>query len=1485
MKRRMVLCLIIFLGSYVLGQENVTIELPIGINEYLHSAEFSPDGEHLITTSESSPNKIWEVSTGRLVEVIDKPDGKGVSDMVSYSPDGAMIAKRSFGGKLEFLDSKNTRKIHNVLQINNGDIFNYSWSPNGENIFVRYQIWDPVIEKVTGFYGMIWNVESGKKVSDLKELLEEDKFINWSYDSKQLLFCNQNYSNPEIIIRKAKSGKIVFKYSGRKAEVEDNLGDENSKIKVQHSSFSPSSEHFLIQMDNGIAELYNGKTHKLISTHRNFYSFNNSWSSNGSYLLCRRMYEDESIFIANLWDSSSITLEVPEDILNFSWSKNNEIILFEMDGRVQINQTIDGGVVKTIKTDSYNHTDSHYFLMSPNNSTVMWFNNKTGKCTLFSVYNNNSRQILNGRTQKIKSSSWSLNREMILFETEQYVGAWNLSEANLDYIIHEELWEVLGNNSFLTINQNNEFNRWSSTTGQLLDSYKGLYKTHVSDNYNRGEVLFTDDKESAFTIRGYDTLDIWNTRSGLLRSVVINGDGVNMNNISLTDEEKKIAIYCRDSVFVINVDSGNIVYQGSSKVLNSLYWSPNCEYLIVDSSLVRVSDGKLLQRFKGEHLFQWKIKENILIAERENESVEFEITTGRQLNNLEYSTSFYGRDSIRIWRKGELLPVLNISDGKEVKLVSWSNDRGNVILTFDDDSRIIWNIKTGKPSKSIKKNNHIWWSPECQTVIFSINSNITQILWDVNKWIPKHEFSIGTPYKWTSSGSHLVLRHANGGSVFQVDSMLTVFQFKSERPPLLKAQDRYLIGHGYGDNTEVWDVNSGNVLLTINNSDFKFSPNGEFVIFGGKQPEIWKVNPTHLLHKSTKVNNGYSSSSKFRWSSNSKFIEASFLNVIHIWEVLSMNKIAEKKVYDNHWVHWSVNSSFYANRLDSNTIEITDVLKNESFNIRSDFKKILSFKWEKNNSIIILNEDSLIETWDAKNRNIISRIESNVKKITKRQVEFLPANKRDEVKYSIENTTFIVEDSTELNEYELRYLVEFTSFEGGEYFSKTSENYYKGSKGVLNWLTFKIGEQRFPFSQFDLKYNRPDIVLERLGYASPEKIKSYRRAYEKRLQKMSFTEDMLKADFHIPEASIMNEDELPVQIEQDKIALKINASDSKYPLDRINVWINNVPIYGVNGISLRSKMAQDFDSTFQLQLNEGDNKIEVSVLNQAGAESYKETVYMNCTKPTPKPNLYFVGIGVRDYENQDMNLKYSDKDIRDMAELYSTSSSYGKIYIDTFLNASATKNILPQIRKRLESSTIHDQVIFMYSGHGILDDSLDYYLTTHDIDFLQPSTKGIPYEAVDELLDNIPARQKLVLIDACNSGEVDKDELEVTESSGITAEILAPKGDMFKKYATKTNSFEMMQELFTDLRRGTGATVISSSSGKYFSFEDKKYQNGVYTYALKLGLEGAADANEDNEITVSELKEFLYKKVESLTNGKQKPTARQENLEYDFRVW
>ena len=95
-----------------------------------------------------------------------------------------------------------------------------------------------------------------------------------------------------------------------------------------------------------------------------------------------------------------------------------------------------------------------------------------------------------------------------------------------------------------------------------------------------------------------------------------------------------------------------------------------------------------------------------------------------------------------------------------------------------------------------------------------------------------------------------------------------------------------------------------------------------------------------------------------------------------------------------------------------------------------------------------------------------------------------------------------------------------------------------------------------------------------------------------------------------------------------------------------------------------------------------------------------------------------------------------------------------------------------------------------------------------------------------------------------------------------------------------------MKEMFSDIRKGTGAVVVSSAGGGEFAFESESWKNGVFTYSLLNGINSfAADKNNDNMITISELQDYILKQVQTLTKGKQKPTIRQENIDNDFVLW
>jgi uncharacterized caspase-like protein len=96
-------------------------------------------------------------------------------------------------------------------------------------------------------------------------------------------------------------------------------------------------------------------------------------------------------------------------------------------------------------------------------------------------------------------------------------------------------------------------------------------------------------------------------------------------------------------------------------------------------------------------------------------------------------------------------------------------------------------------------------------------------------------------------------------------------------------------------------------------------------------------------------------------------------------------------------------------------------------------------------------------------------------------------------------------------------------------------------------------------------------------------------------------------------------------------------------------------------------------------------------------------------------------------------------------------------------------------------------------------------------------------------------------------------------------------------------SFALMQDLFTDLNRGSGAAVIGAAGGAQFAFE--REGQGVFTASVLKGLRTrAADSNGDGRITVSELRDFVAAQVNDQTGGRQVPTARRESVEFDFDI-
>jgi WD40 repeat protein len=416
----------------------------------------------------------------------------------------------------------------------------------------------------------------------------------------------------------------------------------------------------------------------------------------------------------------------------------------------------------------------------------------------------------------------------------------------------------------------------------------------------------------------------------------------------------------------------------------------------------------------------------------------------------------------------------------------------------------------------------------------------------------------------------------------------------------------------------------------------------------------------------------------------------------------------------------------------------------------------------------------------------------------------------------------------------------------------TPDGYYLAEKEALKSIKFRYGYRALPAEQFDIRFNRPDKVLERLPGSDQAMIKKYHKAYEKRCEKFGIENDTYSS-MDLPEVNVFS----PELYESGKnsITLNISAISSDSKLTSLHILINNVPLHGMRGIHLKDRMK--IDTAIVVILSPKENAIEVFVRSVNGKESLKSDLLFNYKGTFPKPVLYFVGIGISKYENL-RGINYADKDINDF--ITALTSKKGKIYENiieyVYLNEDAVKDSIMTIKQKLLHTNTNDYVVFYYSGHGSLTGDKQYCLTTYDFDVNDTLSVKLTPELIGEMLDSIPARNKACIINACNSGENDSD----------------------------FETLEEMRRMFYDLRGSPGMALLASSA-RYQAALSGKGLNWPYGENTLLGHVLLKILGNNKNLTITDFFTKVQTEVIVLTDGDQKPELRLENPKNNFRIW
>jgi uncharacterized caspase-like protein len=219
-----------------------------------------------------------------------------------------------------------------------------------------------------------------------------------------------------------------------------------------------------------------------------------------------------------------------------------------------------------------------------------------------------------------------------------------------------------------------------------------------------------------------------------------------------------------------------------------------------------------------------------------------------------------------------------------------------------------------------------------------------------------------------------------------------------------------------------------------------------------------------------------------------------------------------------------------------------------------------------------------------------------------------------------------------------------------------------------------------------------------------------------------------------------------------------------------------------------------------------------------------------------------VVIGINEYTNPKLQLNYAVADAGLFADTLKKGavSLFEKVIIKTLVTKEETtrENILRELRA-MQSLNPDDLFVFYVASHGTVDDG-EYFLITSNVGSLSTpklKTDAISQNTLKELVSNIPATKKLIVIDTCSAGRLG-DAIQTAMLTRGTSEDTAMKV----------------------LSRAVGSTILSASTSVQDALEG--YQgHGLFTYVVSDGLTGKADKSGSGFVKTTELADYVDSEV------------------------
>ncbi|HEX7061064.1 MAG TPA: caspase family protein [Woeseiaceae bacterium] len=447
---------------------------------------------------------------------------------------------------------------------------------------------------------------------------------------------------------------------------------------------------------------------------------------------------------------------------------------------------------------------------------------------------------------------------------------------------------------------------------------------------------------------------------------------------------------------------------------------------------------------------------------------------------------------------------------------------------------------------------------------------------------------------------------------------------------------------------------------------------------------------------------------------------------------------------------------------------------------------------------------------------------------------------------------------------------------GTEWLMYSPDGYFDGSRYGGELVAMTRGLDVFSVDQFAVRTNRPDLILSHLGLGREEYIDHLRALYRRRLERSGLQEE---ATFELdaPEVHITS------AVQDGKYAhIEAQLTSRSRPLQSYQVYVNDVPLFPGRGKPLTGKDARVSE---RVELVHGDNLVEIGAFDDRGAEALRARWSAVYRAPV-ESDLYFIGVGVSHYRDPGLDLQFAHKDVLDLAAvLHRYEGAFHRVIVKTYVDEAVTVDNIRKAKEVLREADTDDTVVVLVSGHGAYDASQEatWYYGTWNVDVHDLAGTGASFDQLESLLRDIAPRRKLMLIDACDSGEMDDaaraDIAARAREAGLDPRTSPAMEEAHGGEPRRVFLYDRGRYIYNDLSRRTGAIIFSASHAGEMSFESSSIENGFFTQQIidALGTP-EADTDYDGMISVGELQAWVTVHVGLQTAGLQRPTIDRDNI-------